>query len=296
MMESTPLLLRQARQIIRLAIQEDLAYGDVTTDTLISSALQAEAHIRACQELTVAGVVVAQEVFREIDPNLQITRDCVDGQGVSVDQSLLTIRGTARSILAGERVALNFLQHLSGIASLTNKFCEAVRGYPAKIFDTRKTTPGLRLLQKWAVQIGGGHNHRFSLSDGVLIKDNHLLLLDAQNISISQACRQARAKGPHNLRITVEVETLNQVREALDGAADVILLDNMSPQHVRNAVELVKGRAQVEVSGGVSLENVREFAAAGADFISIGALTHSAPAVDIHLEFTQSPHQKNRNQ
>ncbi len=289
-MQSTPFPLQHARQVIHLAIKEDLAHSDVTTNTLISSEVQAEAHIRACQGLTVAGVVVAQEVFREIDSDLQVTGHCLDGQVVSAHQTLLTIQGTARSILIGERVALNFLQHLSGIANLTSKFCQAIRGYPAKILDTRKTTPGLRLLQKWAVQIGGGHNHRFSLSDGVLIKDNHLSLLETQNISISQACRQARTQGPHGFRITVEVETLKQVHEALEGAADIILLDNMSPHQVRDAVELLKGRAQVEVSGGVSLENVREFAAAGADFISIGALTHSAPAVDIHLGFVKSSH------
>jgi nicotinate-nucleotide pyrophosphorylase (carboxylating) len=208
-----------------------------------------------------------------------------DGQRIKANQTILTVRGPAQALLAAERISLNFLQHLSGIATLTAKFCEAIRGFPTKILDTRKTTPGLRHLQKWAVRLGGGHNHRFSLGDGILIKDNHLSLLSSKKIGIPQACRLAREHGPHHMRISVETESLTQVKEALKGQADIILLDNMKPPLVRKAVELIKGRALVEISGGITLTNVRDMAAAGAQYISIGALTHSAPAVNIHMEF-----------
>lgn len=194
------------------------------------------------------------------------------------------IEGDGRSLLTAERVALNFMQRLSGIATLTGRFCEAVRGYPTRILDTRKTTPGLRALEKWAVRLGGGHNHRFSLSDGLLIKDNHLALLHAERVGLAQACRQARAAGPHGLKVIVEVQQLGEVKEVLSGEADVILLDNMTPSQVRQAVGRIKGRALVEVSGGITLANARDMAMAGADFLSIGALTHSAPASDLSLD------------
>jgi nicotinate-nucleotide pyrophosphorylase (carboxylating) len=186
--------------------------------------------------------------------------------------------------LQGERVALNFLQHLSGIATMTKRFCQAIQGYPTKILDTRKTIPGLRTLQKWAVTLGGGLNHRHSLGDGILIKDNHRILLGTQKIKLDQACKKARAHGPHHLRVCVEVESFDQLRKVLTVQPDVILLDNMTPEMVKKAVNLIKGRALVEVSGGITLANVRQMAESGADFISIGVLTHSSPAMDISME------------
>jgi nicotinate-nucleotide pyrophosphorylase (carboxylating) len=197
---------------------------------------------------------------------------------------ILELHGDARSLLMGERVALNFLQRLSGIATSTARFHEAIRGYACRILDTRKTTPGLRTLEKWAVRVGGGQNHRQSLGDGILIKDNHLALLRHQQLGVAEACRLARERGAHGARVIVEAESLAQVRDALRGDADVILLDNMSPPQVRQAIELIKGRALVEVSGGVSLANAREFAEAGADFLSVGSITHSAPAASLTME------------
>ena len=197
---------------------------------------------------------------------------------------MLIVEGDGRSPPMAERIALNFMQRLSGIATLTRRACEAVRGYPTRILDTTKTTPGLRALEKWAVRLGGGYNHRVSLSDGLLIKDNHLALLHAERIGLAQACRQARAAGPHGLKIMVEVQQLAEVKEALSGEADVILLDNMTPSQVRQAVGRIKGRALVEVSGGITLTNAKDMAMAGADFLSIGALTHSAPAADLGLD------------
>jgi nicotinate-nucleotide pyrophosphorylase (carboxylating) len=191
------------------------------------------------------------------------------------------VTGDGRSILKSERVALNFLQRLSGIATLTAKFCETVKGTRARVLDTRKTTPGLRALEKWAVTLGGGHNHRHSLADGILIKDNHLALAGGD---VARACRLVRERAPHGLKIEVEVRTLEDVRAALDGGADIILLDNMDVPSIRKAVEEIKGRALVEVSGGVSLATVREIAAAGPDYISVGALTHSAPAANLSMD------------
>jgi len=197
---------------------------------------------------------------------------------------VLVVEGEARSLLMAERVLLNFLQRLSGVATLTARFCQATKGYPTRILDTRKTTPGLRALEKWAVQLGGGFNHRHSLGDGILIKDNHLALLHAQGRSVADACRLARERGPHGLRIIVEAHSLAHVREALAGESDVILLDNMTPAQVRQAVAIIKGRALVEVSGGITLDLAGEMAAAGTDYLSIGALTHSAPAANLSMD------------
>jgi nicotinate-nucleotide pyrophosphorylase (carboxylating) len=275
-MPTAPIPLFHLQSLVRSAIQEDLSEGDITSAALIPDRLTKKAFFIAQDDITLAGLCVVQTIFQEIDP---------DGQRIKANQTILTVRGPAQALLAAERISLNFLQHLSGIATLTAKFCEAIRGFPTKILDTRKTTPGLRHLQKWAVRLGGGHNHRFSLGDGILIKDNHLSLLSSKKIGIPQACRLAREHGPHHMRISVETESLTQVKEALKGQADIILLDNMKPPLVRKAVELIKGRALVEISGGITLTNVRDMAAAGAQYISIGALTHSAPAVNIHMEF-----------
>ena len=269
---------------VQHALAEDLAFGDVTTRALFSRPRPARASIVARHSMIVAGIAVAREVFFSVDPSLKIINSLPDGHTTSSEDSVLIVEGDGRSLLMAERIALNFMQRLSGIATLTGRFCEAVRGYPTRILDTRKTTPGLRALEKWAVRLGGGHNHRFSLSDGLLIKDNHLALLHAERIGLAQACRQARAAGPHGLKIMVEVQQLADVKEALSGEADVILLDNMTPSQVRQAVGRIKGRALVEVSGGITLTNAKDMAMAGADFLSIGALTHSAPAADLGLD------------
>ncbi len=236
--------------------------------------------------MTIAGVAIAREVFLAVDPSLRCTKIIQDGVTVAAETSLITVQGDVRSLLMAERVAVNFLQRLSGIATLTAQFCAAVRGYSTKILDTRKTTPGLRALEKWAVHLGGGKNHRFSLGDGVLIKDNHLAVLGSTGVNVAAACRLARAAAPHGLRIEVEAKTLQEVKEALAGQADIILLDNMSAALVRKAVDLIQKRALVEVSGGITLQTVKDMAEAGADFISVGALTHSAPAANLSMDLS----------
>lgn len=270
--------------IVQQAITEDLAFGDITTSALFPEPHRARATVVARHSMVVAGVAVARAVFLAIDPSLKIRCPIRDGQSVRGSTAVLVATGDGRSLLMAERVALNFLQCLSGIATLTREFCLAVKGFPTRILDTRKTTPGLRALQKWAVRLGGGRNHRFTLGDGLLIKDNHLALVRAEGDTLKDACLRARSAGPHGIRIIVEAQTLADVKQALDGKADVILLDNMSPSHVRTAVGLIKGRALIEVSGGITLTNARDMAQAGADFLSIGALTHSAPAADLSMD------------
>lgn len=270
--------------LVTAALKEDAPHGDVTTRALLDPSLHAQANVVAKQDLTLAGVAILHAVYRALNPAVVVTATFEDGSTLEAGQTFATLQGPAHAILGGERVALNFLQHLSGIATLTAQFCAEIRHYPTLLVDTRKTIPGLRRLEKWAVSLGGGTNHRTSLSDGVLIKDNHLVLLEAQGTSLREACRKARERLSHHFRICVEVETLEQIDQALDGGADVLLLDNMSPTLVQEAVGLVKGRAQTEASGGITLENVRKYAATGVDSISIGALTHSAPAVDISLD------------
>ena len=271
------------RRAIRLAFQEDLPIDDVTTTALFPSPTPAVARIIAQQPLVVAGLTAAVRTFQTVDAALVFSIHRQDGERAQNGDCLLQIEGDGRSILKAERVALNFLQHLSGVATLTRRFCDACRGYPVAILDTRKTIPGLRALQKWAVLLGGGANHRQSLSDAVLIKDNHLALLSHTTRPVQTACRKARSNNLRSMKIIVEVESLADVRQALAGQADIILLDNMSVAAVRQAVRLIKGRALVEVSGGITLKNVRAMAAAGPDRISIGALTHSAPGATISL-------------
>ena len=271
---------------VRAALEEDLAVGDVTTAALFPEPVRGTGTILARQDMVVAGIAVARTVFEQLDDSLRLFQAVEDGDEVGDGTAVLKITGDARSILMGERVALNFLQHLSGIATLTARLRQAVRAYGTAILDTRKTVPGLRALQKWAVRLGGGLNHRCSLGDGILIKDNHLALLNAQGVSIADACRRARERGPHRHRIIVEVHSLQEVHDALRGGADVILLDNVDPGTVRQAVEAVKGRAIIEVSGGITLANAAEMAAAGAQALSIGALTHSAPAANLSLDLT----------
>jgi nicotinate-nucleotide pyrophosphorylase (carboxylating) len=271
------------RRAIRLALQEDHPLDDVTTAALFPSPAPALARIIAQQSLVVAGLAAAMLTFRTVDASLILSIHRQDGERAQDGDCLLQIEGDGRSILKAERVALNFLQHLSGIATFTRRFCDAVREFPVTILDTRKTIPGLRALQKWAVLLGGGTNHRQSLRDGILIKDNHLALLNHMATPVRTACRKAKANAPHGMNTIAEVESLADVRQALAGRADIILLDNMTPAMVRHAVTLIKRRALVEVSGGITLKNIRAMAAAGPDRISIGALTHSAPAATLSL-------------
>jgi nicotinate-nucleotide pyrophosphorylase (carboxylating) len=282
------------RRTVRQGLEEDLAQGDATTAALFSTPIPAQATIIAQQSLIVAGMAAAVQTFLMVDPSLRLSVSKRDGDRAKNGEVLLQIDGDGRSILQAERVALNFLQHLSGIATFTQQFCRAVRGYPVSILDTRKTLPGLRRLQKWAVALGGGTNHRHSLGDGILIKDNHLVLLQHHRRPVEQACRLAQRHRSSTLPIIVEVESLSEVRQALAGKPDVILLDNMEPDMVRRAVTIIKKRALVEVSGGITLKRVRAMAAAGANRISIGALTHSAPAATVSLVMTLAKHAKRR--
>ena len=245
----------------------------------------AKAVLRAREPLVVAGLDFAEAAFRELSAAVKIERLAKDGQRVSGGEILLKISGPARAILSAERVALNFVQRLSGIATLTAQFVDAIKGTPAQILDTRKTTPGWRRFEKYAVTCGGGHNHRLGLFDMVLIKDNHLAALrDAKPNAIAAAVRRAREKFPQ-LKIEVEADTLEQAEQAAAAGADIILLDNMNPVQLRLAVQKIKGRAKTEASGGVNLAGVQAIAKTGVDFISVGALTHSARAVDMGLDF-----------
>jgi nicotinate-nucleotide pyrophosphorylase (carboxylating) len=275
----------EIRRVVQLALAEDVGSGDVTTLAIIPAAATVKAVMRAREPLIVAGLAVAERVFRELSPAIQVTRQADDGDHAKAGQSLLEIGGPAQAILTAERVALNFLQRLSGVATFTGRFVDAIKGTRAQILDTRKTTPGLRRLEKYAVRCGGGHNHRLGLFDHVLIKDNHLAALrnEAPN-PVAAAIKRARENCPQH-RIEVEADTLEQVEQALAAGADMILLDNMNVVQLRVAVQQVRGRAKTEASGGVSLGTVRQIAETGVDYISVGALTHSARAVDIALDF-----------
>lgn len=285
----------EIRRAVRLGLEEDLGQGDVTTSVLFSKPMPARAKIVVQQPLIVAGLAAAVQTFLAVDPTLMLTVVRHDGEPAKNGEPILCIAGDGRSILQAERVALNFLQHLSGIATLTHRFCRAVKGYPVSILDTRKTLPGWRAIQKWAVALGGGVNHRISLGDGVLIKDNHLALIPRGRQAVQSACRLAKAEAPSMMPIIVEAESLAEVRQAIAGKADIILLDNMTPAMVRRAAALIGGRATIEVSGGITLKNVRAMAAAGADRISIGALTHSAPAAALSLIMTPARGRQRRS-
>lgn len=284
-----PLPAEEVRRAVELALAEDIGSGDVTTLAVVPAASTAKAVMRARESLVVAGLDLAERAFRVQSSELRIEAEAQDGQRLQPGQMLLTISGLARPILTAERVALNFIQRLSGIATLTAQFVEAIKGTRARILDTRKTTPGWRHLEKYAVRCGGGQNHRAGLFDMVLIKDNHLAALQTASPNpVAAALQRARQKYP-SLKIEVETDTLEQVQQAVDAGADLILLDNMKPEQLRLAVQKCGGRAQTEASGGVSLASVRAIAEAGVDFISVGALTHSARAVDIGLDFEPKP-------
>ncbi|HIC92096.1 MAG TPA: carboxylating nicotinate-nucleotide diphosphorylase [Syntrophaceae bacterium] len=267
-------------EVIRRALEEDIGTGDITTSSLIDPRLKGIAEIRAKEDLILAGITVARRVFKILNPETQFEESFNDGDMISDSTVIAKITGRAMDLLMGERVALNFLQRLSGIATLTHRFVERVKGYPVKIIDTRKTTPVLRKLEKDAVKAGGGFNHRFGLFDGVLIKDNHIVACG----SIFEAIRKAREGTPHTLKIEVEVRDLEGVKEALNAKVDAVLLDNMDIETMRKAVKIIDGKMIVEASGGITLHNVEEIAKTGVDLISIGALTHSARAVDIDMD------------
>jgi len=268
------------KSLIARALAEDLGHGDITSEATIPAESTSEAVILAKQHLVLAGIDVAREVFRYLDPGIQFSPFAKDGEVIHAGTELARLSGNTRALLAGERVALNLLQHLSGIATLTAAYVEKIKGLQAEVLDTRKTLPGLRLLEKYAVRMGGGRNHRFGLSDGVLIKDNHIKAVG----SITLAVELARKKAHHLLKIEVETRNLDEVREALSAKADIIMLDNMPIDVMREAVKMVKGRALVEASGNVTLESLRHIAETGVDFVSSGSLTHSAPAADISMK------------
>lgn len=274
-------LPQAAEQLIALALAEDLAQGDVTSASVIPPALAARADVLVKAPGVLAGLDVAEAVCAAADRSLEWRALVADGQRVEAGAVVATIAGPARTILAAERTLLNFMQRLSGIATLTARYVAAIEGTGARLVDTRKTTPGWRALEKAAVRAGGGHNHRFNLGDGVLIKDNHLALAGQD---VAGAVAAARASAPHTLRVEVEVESLDGLRAALDARADIILLDNMPLDMMREAVRIAGGRALLEASGGITLERIRAVAETGVDLISCGAVTHSATALDISLE------------
>ena len=268
--------------LVRSALEEDGAFNDLTTIATVVSDRRARATLCARQSGVICGVPLALEAFRILDPKVAIRVDVEDGTQVDAGTPVLVLSGHARGVLSAERVALNFLQRLSGVASLTRRFVDAVAGTKAKILDTRKTLPGWRALEKYAVRAGGGVNHRFDLASAVMIKDNHLAAVEGD---VALAVRRAREMSPAGVKVEVECDRIDQVRAALEAGADIIMLDNMPPALMRECVALIAGRATVEASGGVSLGSVRAIADTGVDWISVGALTHSPPAMDLALEF-----------
>jgi nicotinate-nucleotide pyrophosphorylase (carboxylating) len=271
----------EVAEIIKRALQEDIGSGDVTTMATVPAGITRRAELVAKEDFTLAGIDVARRVFTTLDSDVAFEALKVDGSRVQRGDVLAWIKADARILLQGERVALNLLQRMSAVATMTARFVAAVAHTDAIIVDTRKTTPGLRVLDKYAVRMGGGQNHRTSLYDGVLIKENHI----AAAGGISAAVAGARRSAPHTLKIEVETETMDDVREALEAGADIIMLDNMSLDQMKEAVELIGERALTEASGGVNLDTVADIAATGVDLISVGALTHSSGAVDISMLF-----------
>ena len=267
-------------KIIEQALLEDIGTGDITSESIVPYGLKAKGIIKTSEEGVVAGLNIACLVFRKLDSEIIFQEKIKDGTKVARGKVLAEITGPARTILKGERVALNFLQRMSGIATITSKFCQEVKDLPVRIFDTRKTTPGLRILEKYAVRMGGGHNHRFGLYDAVLIKDNHIAVAGG----IKSAVNSVRKQISHTVKIEVEVENLSQLEEALKMQVDIIMLDNMDLDTMKESVKMAKGKSIIEVSGGISLEKVREIAQIGVDLISVGALTHSVKSLDISME------------
>jgi len=273
-------LTAHTQALIDLALMEDMSGGDITTRATITDNHRSTAAVSAKEDLVLAGIPVFHAVFERLGEGVLITDKCSDGDVVSKGTVIIEVKGPTATLLMGERTALNFLMRLSGIATLTRQCVDAVAGTNAAVVDTRKTTPGWRYLEKYAVRMGGGRNHRFSLSDGVLIKDNHI----TASGGIAEALGRAQKHAPHTSRIEVEVSNVEQISEALDAGADILLLDNMTPHEITDAVGLIDGRAMVEASGGITLDNIRAYAEAGVDFISLGALTHGAQSVDINMK------------
>ncbi|NCO24523.1 MAG: nicotinate-nucleotide diphosphorylase (carboxylating) [Candidatus Infernicultor aquiphilus] len=270
----------QVDKIIEQALIEDIGTGDITTESIIPYDLKAKGIIKVKEEGIIAGLGIAELVFKKLNPEITFQAKIKDGIKVSLGEILAEITGPAQTILKGERIALNFLQKMSGITTTTYQFCQEVKDFPVRITDTRKTTPGLRILEKYAVRIGGGYNHRFGLYDAVLIKDNHLAIAGGVKAAISSV----RKRISHTMKIEVEVENLSQLQEALEMQADIIMLDNMDLDIMRKAVKMAKNKALIEASGGITLEKAKEIAQTGVDLISVGALTHSVKSLDINME------------
>ena len=270
--------------LINAALTEDQAFNDPTTQTLIPDGVTGDGILRAKAVGVLAGGQVAREVFLRIDPALEVNLLLDDGSDLVPGTDIASVRGSAASILRAERTALNFMQRMSGIATATNRYVRAIAGTAARIVDTRKTAPGHRFLDKYSVRMGGGYNHRLNLADGILIKDNHLAARAALEEPLGAVVRHAIAGASHTIRVEVEVESLEQTREAVDAGAHIIMLDNMPVDTMREAVSIIAGRASVEASGGINLETVRAVAETGVDLISIGGLTHSTDALDISLD------------
>ncbi|MFC1856564.1 carboxylating nicotinate-nucleotide diphosphorylase [Thermodesulfobacteriota bacterium] len=272
--------MHAVQHLIDLALQEDIGPGDITTDNLVDRDLQGVALIIAKEALVIAGMAVAEQVFRSLDPEVRCQSEFRDGDAVQAGDVVLELAGSLQALLKGERTALNFLQHLSGIATTVRSYVEELHHKTVRLVDTRKTTPGWRVLEKYAVRVGGAHNHRTGLYDGVLIKDNHI----AASGGITPAVRKVRQKVSHLVKIEVEVSNLSEVKEAVRAEADVIMLDNMDIKQIQEALKVIKGAAIVEVSGNVTRTDLNALADVGVDIISVGALTHSARSVDMSMQ------------
>ena len=270
----------QADQLIRMALQEDITSEDVSTNAVMQTATKGTVDLIAKEDGVVAGLEIYARVFTILDEKTEIDLHCKDGDEVKKGELMATVTGDIRVLLSGERVALNYLQRMSGIATYTRQVAKLLEGSNVTLLDTRKTTPNCRVFEKYAVRVGGGHNHRYNLSDGVLLKDNHIGAAG----SVAKAVKMAKAYAPFVRKIEIEVETLDQVKEAVEAGADIIMLDNMTPEVMKQAVELIDGRAQTECSGNITKENIQKIREIGVDFVSSGALTHSAPILDISMK------------
>ena len=270
----------QADQLIRMALQEDITSEDVSTNAVMPTATKGTVDLIAKEDGVVAGLEIYARVFTILDEKTEIDLHCKDGDEVKKGELMATVTGDIRVLLSGERVALNYLQRMSGIATYTRQVAKLLEGSNVTLLDTRKTTPNCRVFEKYAVRVGGGHNHRYNLSDGVLLKDNHIGAAG----SVAKAVKMAKAYAPFVRKIEIEVETLDQVKEAVEAGADIIMLDNMTPEVMKQAVELIDGRAQTECSGNITTENIQKICEIGVDFVSSGALTHSAPILDISMK------------
>nr|WP_296045144.1 carboxylating nicotinate-nucleotide diphosphorylase [uncultured Blautia sp.] len=274
----------QADQLIRMALAEDITSEDVSTNAVMPCATKGTVDLIAKEDGIIAGMDVYARVFQLLDEKTEVDMKCKDGDKVTSGQLLAVVTGDIRVLLSGERVALNYLQRMSGIATYTSQVAALLKGSKVTLLDTRKTTPNCRVFEKYAVRVGGGCNHRYNLSDGVLLKDNHIGAAG----SVTKAIQMAKAYAPFVRKIEIEVETLDQVKEAVEAGADIIMLDNMTPEVMKQAVELINGRAQTECSGNITKENIQKILETGVDFVSSGALTHSAPILDISMKHLQA--------